>query len=269
MGLNIQPQFIYSFAKEKALKPAQMPMSVQFLTSKDLPKLAYVHTPGSSDLPPVVFLGGYRSDMTGTKATYLEEQCKLRGQEYLRLDYSGHGQSEGLFEDGTIGAWRDDALAVIDYTIKRPFIIVGSSMGGWMAFLVAVQRLQMIKGLVGIAAAPDFSEEIYAALTKEQQAELQATGKTAVPNDYSDQPYHVTKEFYLEAKQHLLLGTPRTFPFPITLIQGKKDNDVPWQTAVRIQKAFGAVQVVFVEDGDHRLSKPSDLALIDAEIAKM
>lgn len=244
-------------------------MPVQFLTRKNLPKLAYVHTPGASDYPPVVFLGGYRSDMTGTKATYLEEQCKARGQEFLRLDYSGHGQSEGLFEDGTIGAWRDDALAVIDQTIKRPFVIVGSSMGGWMALLVAVARPEMIKGLIGIAAAPDFSEEIYNSLTKQQQAELQATGKTAVPNDYSDQPYHVTKEFYMEAKQHLLLEKPRTFPFPIHLIQGKKDADVPWQTAVRIQRAFGNVEITYVAEGDHRLSTPADLELIDRAVQAM
>jgi pimeloyl-ACP methyl ester carboxylesterase len=245
-------------------------MSVQYLIRKGLPKLAYVHSPAPrSKYLPVVFLGGYRSDMAGTKAGYLEKQCRARGQEFLRLDYSGHGQSEGVFEDGTIGMWLNDALAVIDHTIKKPFIIVGSSMGGWMALLVARAKPERIKGLIGIAAAPDFSEELYANLTKEQQVELQATGKTAVPNDYSDHPYHVTKEFYDEAKRHLLLDKPINFPFPIHLIQGKKDNDVPWQTAERIRNMFGDVNVTYVEKGDHRLSTPSDLELIDAVVLKM
>ncbi len=247
-------------------------MEIQYLQRKNAPKLAYVHTPATkAGYPPVVFLGGYRSDMTGTKAIYFEQQAQARGQEYLRLDYSGHGQSGGKFEDGTIGAWRDDALAVIDHVIREPFIIVGSSMGGWMALLVAVVRPDKIRGLIGIAAAPDFSEDIYASLTPAQQEELQATGKTAVPNDYSDQPYHVTKAFYDEAKTHLLLDKPRSFPFPMKLIQGRQDADVPWQTAVRIQKTFGRAQedVIFIEDGDHRLSRPQDVVLIDAEIRKI
>lgn len=245
-------------------------MQVQYLKRKAKNSLAYVYTPGREERSPlVVFLGGYRSDMTGTKATFLEAQCTGRGWGFLRMDYSGHGQSEGAFEDGTIGAWKDDALCVIDHVAGGvPFVLVGSSMGGWMSLLVAKARRRQVKRIVGIAAAPDFSEDIYAALTPAQKAELQATGRTAVPNDYSDEPYHVTKEFYMEAKGHLVLTTSDRFDFPIRLIQGKQDADVPWQTAVRIQRHFADsdVQIIYVDDGDHRLSRPQDLALIDATL---
>lgn len=241
-------------------------MTVSYLTRPGKPRLAYVHTEGAG--PQVVFMGGYRSDMTGTKATYLEEQAKVRGQGFLRFDYSGHGASEGAFRDGTIGAWKQDALDMLDRFAQGPVVIVGSSMGGWMALLCALARPKIIKGLIGIAAAPDFTEEIYGHLSAAQKKNLAEKGYADVPTDYSADPYHFTAAFYGEAKNHLLLGEIHRIVFPMRLIQGKRDTDVPWKTALEIEGKFKGpdVKAVFIEDGDHRLSRPQDLAIIDREI---
>lgn len=247
-------------------------MNVKYLERAARPRLAYVYTPAAGqggDYPLVMFMGGYRSDMTGTKAAYLEEQCRARGQAYLRFDYSGHGLSEGRFEDGTIGAWAQDALDVLDHVSKGPVVLVGSSMGGWIALLVSRARAGIVKGLVGIAAAPDFTQELYARLDKAGIAQLEKTGQAIIPNDYSDEPYVFTKIFYEEAKKHLLLHEKHRIDFSVRLIQGMLDQDVPWQTAIKIQQTFegGEVDVVFVDDGEHRLSRPQDLELIDREVA--
>ena len=246
-------------------------MSVSYLHRENQPDLAYVHIPeAESDTksPLVMFCGGYRSDMEGTKALYLQEQCEKRGQAYLRFDYSGHGQSEGAFEDGTIGAWAADAMAVLDNVTKGPVVVVGSSMGGWMALLLGRARGGVVQGVVGVAAAPDFSEDLFARLTSEQQDEMMTSGFVNVENDYSDEPYHYSRAFYEEAKTHLLLNEPQTVDFPIRLIQGMKDADVPWEMAAKIQKTYSGadVDIVFVDDGDHRLSRPEDLELIDREV---
>ncbi len=242
-----------------------------YLEREGKPNLAYIHTPPTAEgaaLPLVVFCGGYRSDMNGTKACYLEQQCIARGQGYLRFDYSGHGASEGKFEDGTIGSWVEDAIDVLDHVSRGPAIVVGSSMGGWIALLLARARAGVIQGVVGIAAAPDFSEDLFARLTPEQQEEMMSTGHVAIPNDYSDEPYHYSRHFYEEAKEHLLLSQKQTIDFSMRLVQGMKDQDVPWETAVKIQKNYvGAeVDIVFVDDGDHRLSRPGDLELINREV---
>lgn len=246
-------------------------MTVEYLGRPGKPKLAYVYSPPTEEghaYPLVMFCGGYRSDMTGTKATYFEQQCQARGQGYVRFDYSGHGASEGRFEDGTIGDWASDALAVFDHFAKEPIVLVGSSMGGWIVLLLAQERPELIKGLIGIAAAPDFTEDIYARLTDEQKNNLEAQGYAEVPNDYSDEPYVFTKDFYEEAKNHLLLNKEKSVPFPMRLIQGRQDKDVVWQTATKIQKVFGASEtdIIFIEDGGHQLSRPEDLELIDREI---
>jgi esterase/lipase len=246
-------------------------MDVRYLQRAGRPEIAYVHSPaaqGGEKHPMVMFLGGYRSDMSGTKATYLEEQCRARGQGYLRFDYSGHGMSGGIFAQGTIGAWKQDALDILDHITREPVVLVGSSMGGWMALLVAQARAGMIHALVGIAAAPDFTESIYASLNAAQKAEFMQAGKLAVANDYSAEPYAYTKQFYEEAKEHLLLDKSHTIDFPLRLIQGMRDKDVKWETAVKIQKTFRSDEsdVIFIEDGDHRLSRPEDLEIIDKEV---
>jgi len=252
-------------------------MDIRYLERTGKPKLAYRYTPPGdkgASMPLVMFCGGYRSDMEGTKATYLEEQCQKRGQAYLRFDYSGHGSSEGRFEDGTIGSWSADAMDVLDHVITgsgRQVLLVGSSMGGWVALLIALRRSGLIKGMVGIAAAPDFTEVIYKSLSQDQKYELQQNGETSVPNDYSDEPYIFTKAFYEEAKDNLVLKKKHQIDFPVRLIQGMQDKDVVWQTAVDIQNNFEGhmVDIAFVEEGDHRLSRPQDLELIDREIAAL
>lgn len=241
-------------------------MTVDYLERPGKPRLAYVHTPASgkgAEYPIILFMGGYRSDMNGTKATYLETQARTRGQAYARFDYGGHGLSEGDFEAGTIGAWKEDALAIFDLFAEKPAVIAGSSMGGWIALLCALERREKVKGLVGIAAAPDFTEEIYAHLDEAGKKELIEKGAVAVPND-GVKPYEFTRRFYEEAKSHLLLDRSHNVNFPIRLAQGKRDAEVPWKTALKIKEKFvGGVEIAFIEDGDHRLSRPQDLAVID------
>jgi len=248
--------------------------AVSFLKREGKPDLAYRFSPAQDKgqaLPLVVFCGGYRSDMNGTKAVFFEKQCQVRGQAYVRFDYSGHGESGGAFEDGTIGSWCEDAKAILEHVADGPVMVVGSSMGGWIALLLARAKAGMIQGMVGIAAAPDFSEDLFARLSTEQQGEMMREGFVKVENDYSDEPYHYSKSFYEEAKTHLLLNEPQNTDFPIRLVQGMQDKDVPWEMAVEIQKNYGQgdVDIVFVDDGDHRLSRPEDLDLINREIISL
>lgn len=249
-----------------------MQAEVSYFERPDGLKLAYRYSPPAppgESLPVVMFCGGYRSDMNGTKATYLEAQCRARGQGYLRFDYSGHGRSGGFFEDGTIGAWMSDALCLMDGILEGPVVLAGSSMGGWIALLLAQARPEKIHAIVGIAAAPDFTRGLYEGrLSEKQKQELLGSGRVEIPNDYSDEPYIFTKKFYEESKSHVLLNRERHLDCPVRLIQGVKDKDVPWETAVRIQKSYKGtdVHVLLVDDGDHSLSRPEDLELIDKEI---
>ncbi len=226
------------------------------------PRLAYCASPGTS--PGIVFLGGFGSDMTGTKATALEDAAVARGHQFLRLDYRGHGQSEGRFVDGTIGDWFADALAVFDATTAGPQILVGSSMGGWISLLLARARPQRVKALVGIAAAPDFTARLMSGeLSAEQRETLQRDGVLYRPSDYGD-PMPITLKLVEDGNNHLLLN--RTIPFagPVRLLHGQRDPDVPWQISLKIaeQLESGNVRVTLIKDGDHRLSRTQDIALI-------
>lgn len=245
--------------------------NIQYHERPGKPKLAYVYSPpadNSQDLPAVMFLGGYRSDMEGTKATWLEEQCRARGQAYLRFDYSGHGVSGGEFTDGTIGIWLEDALSVFDTFPPKPAILVGSSMGGWIALLLSQARPDQVAGLVGIAAAPDFTTTLYEEFTEDQRADLTRQGFVALPNDYSDEPYIFTENLIRDGETRCLLEKDNRFACPVRLVQGMQDSDVPWQTAYRIKNSIieSDVDVYLVEQGDHRLSRPEDLTLIDSQI---
>lgn len=247
---------------------------VSYLEREGKSRLAYsLNKSRKTDLPMVVFLHGFKSDMSGTKALFLEQQCVARGQGFLRFDVSGHGVSGGAFEDGTISAWRDDALALIDHVTRGRLIIVGSSMGGWLALLLGRARPERIAGLIGLAAAPDFTAEIYESLTEEQRAEMAETGLVRVPNEYSDEPYIFTQALIEDGKQNLLLdGKKRAYPFPIHLIQGKEDDSVPWEKALAIRDMIAddsKVEITFIDDGDHRLSRPEDLRLIDKAVRDM
>lgn len=238
-------------------------MSVQYLSRPGKPRLAYVHTKGEG--PLVVFLGGFQSDMNGTKATWLEERVKARGQAFLRLDYSGHGQSEGAFRDGTIGAWKEDALAVIRHVTKGPLVLIGSSMGGWIGLSILAEGALEVKGFVGIAAAPDFTQGIYDRMTPDQRQRFERDGFIEEPNDYGPQPYVFTRNLFEDGKNITVLNKTHERAVPMHLIQGKRDADVDWRTPEKIKAAFpqADVKITLIEDGDHRLSRPEDLTLID------
>jgi pimeloyl-ACP methyl ester carboxylesterase len=222
-------------------------------------------------LPGVVFLGGFASDMTGTKATFLESHCRKRGQAFVRFDYFGHGRSSGRFADGTIGRWRDDALAVIDRLTQGPQILVGSSMGGWLMLLAALARPRRIAGLVGIAAAPDFTEALmWAELSPAAREQLLRTGQWLEPSRYGpDLP--ITRRLIEEGRRHLLLDAPVAIAAPVRLLHGMADPDVPWRWALRIaERLTGAdVVVTLIKDGDHRLSRPEDLARLAATVDEL
>lgn len=223
-------------------------------------RLAYHKTEGEA--PGVVFLSGYMSDMTGTKAIWLESQCRARGQAFLRFDYLGHGQSSGAFEEGTIGQWTADAVAALDALTEGPQILVGSSMGGWLMLLAALARPQRVAGLVGIAAAPDFTEELmWQGFSPEVRNTLEREGVYREPSPYGDQPYTITRRLIEEGRDHLLLGGPISLTCPVRLIHGMADPDVPYQVSLRLAEALVGddVEVSLVKTGEHRLSEPKDL----------
>lgn len=225
-------------------------------------RLAWAHLAGRS--PTLVFLPGFNSDMTGSKASALAAFCAARGQAMLRLDYSGHGASGGVFTDGGIGIWTRDAAAVIDHVAEGKLLLVGSSMGGWIALLLALARGESVMGLVGVAAAPDFTERlIWDSLMPRERDTLLATGRLEVPSDYGA-PLVITRTLIEDGRRHLLLGGPIPLACPVRLLQGQRDADVPWETALTLatQLQGGDVQVTLIKDGDHRLSRPEDLALL-------
>lgn len=247
-------------------------MSLSYYESSRGIKLAYIHkspTKAGENIPAVMFLGGFKSDMEGTKARYLEEQCTNRGQEFLRFDYSGHGQSGGAFVDGTIGAWLQDAVEVMDHVLDgRDVILVGSSMGGWIALRMLLAGAKAIKGVIGIAAAPDFTKDVERAMGQTEHEMMVRLDRLEVPNDYSDEPYIFTRALLEEGAQQCVLGQEYSIQVPLILIQGKQDADVQWEKAVAIKQAFNGPQtnIIFIEDGDHSLSRESDLAIIGREV---
>ncbi len=224
-------------------------------------ELAWRRIPGRG--PGIVFLGGFRSDMTGTKAEELARFCAETGRGFLRFDYSGHGASGGEFEAGSIGRWTADAEAVIGALAEGPQVLVGSSMGGWISLLLARRRPEMVAAFVGVAAAPDFTLRIEAALTGEARAVLEREGVWRRPSAYGD-PYPITRGLLEDGRRQLVLDRPFPLRVPVRLLQGQRDPDVPWETALRIAETVTGedVQVVLVKDGDHRLSRAADLALL-------
>ena len=244
--------------------------SVQHLPRPDGNRVAYARTEGRA--PTVVFLGGFRSDMTGTKAMALEAWAQKRGQGYLRFDYLGHGQSSGRFEDGTIGRWLDDSLAAIDGLTNGKLVLVGSSMGGWLSLLAARARPDRVAGLVLIAAAPDFTERmLLKALSPEDRAILERDGRLERPSQYSPEPSVFTWKLIEEGRNHLLLDKPLVLPCPVRLLHGQSDPDVPWEYSLQIAQHLEAPDVVttFVKGGDHRLSTPADIARLIATVEEL
>ena len=235
----------------------------QTFTTNDVRQLAYNQTTGQG--PGVVFLGGFKSDKEGTKAIYLEEWAQRRGQAFLRFDYSGHGQSSGDFLEGSIGDWAEDAGAIIAGLTDGPQILVGSSMGGWIALLLARMMPERFAGLVTIAAAPDFTEDsMWAGFDDAQKRALQEEGRVELPSDYSDEPYVITRHLIEDGRKRLVLRDPLPLPFPVRFLQGTDDADVDMSVAYRLlNHADGPdMRLTLVKGADHRFSDPDCLALI-------
>lgn len=238
-----------------------------FLTTPQGRRIAYHRTAGAG--PGVVFLGGFRSDMGGTKALALQDWAERTGRAFLRFDYSGHGQSSGDFLDGCIGDWAEDAAAAVSALTTEPQVLVGSSMGGWISLLLARAMPGRVAGLVGIAAAPDFTEDsMWAGFTDAQRAEMAHAGHVALPSEYSDEPYIITRRLIEDGRQRLVLRSPLPLPFPVRLLQGTADADVPVSVAMRLlDNARGPdIRLTLVKDADHRFSSPDCLAMIETAL---
>lgn len=236
-------------------------------------RLAWRRVEGAG--PTVVWLGGFRSDMTGTKAEHLADWAQSAGRDYLRFDYSGHGASSGDFAEGTIGRWRGEAMAVIDELTEGPLILVGSSMGGWIACLVALARHQRVKGMVLVAPAADFTEQlIEPSLTEEAREALARDGQWMRPSAYGE-PYPITQKLLKDGRMWSILPGPLDIPVPVRILQGQRDTEVPWMHTMRLGQALAVAQpdqklnLSIIPDGDHRLSRPSDLEALTEAVAAL
>lgn len=246
-------------------------MTTQYFTSPTGRRLAYRRHDAESAKFTFVWLSGFKSDMTGSKVTELEAWAKSVGQSFLAFDYSGHGESDGNFDDGTISAWHQDALSVIDAQSSGPIILVGSSMGGWMALLAAVARAGRMAGLVLIAPAPDFTEKLmWQGFTPEQQDEINTNGFLMRPSDY-DAPYKITRALIEDGRNWQILDKPIKVTCPVRILQGMLDADVPWKHAERLVETITSTNLTFtlIKDGDHRLSTPADITRLKTVCAEL
>lgn len=233
-------------------------------------QIAHVRTGGTG--PGVVFLGGFMSDMSGTKAVFLQDWAERNGRAFLRFDYSGHGQSSGRFEDGAIGDWFEDALAVIGALTDGPQVLVGSSMGGWISLLLARAVPDRVKALVGIAPAPDFTEDsMWAGFSEAQKAAMRDEGRIVIPSDYSPEGYPITRRLIEEGRSRLVLRSALRLPFPVRVLQGTADTDVPPSVALRLMDHADCddLRVTLVKGADHRFSTPACLAMIAAAVEEV
>jgi len=231
------------------------------LARPDGATIAYRRLAGAG--PGIIFLGGFRSDMTGTKALFLEDFCRQRGRAYVRFDYLAHGESSGDFADGTISRWRDDAVAVIDSLTEGPQILVGSSMGGWIMVLAALARPERVAALVGIAAAPDFTTDLLPRrLTKAQLRTLQEEGRIVLQSPYDPAGYLYTRALVEDGDRNLVLRGDIPLRCPMRLLHGMADESVPWRQSLKLAEKLQSrnVTLTLVKDGDHRLSRDKDLA---------
>lgn len=236
--------------------------------------------PGStSGAPGLFWLGGFNSDMTGTKALALDQWAADHGRACVRFDYSGHGESGGTFIEGTIGRWLEESVAVFEQFCRGPQVVIGSSMGGWMALLLARAIARhgagpaTLAGLVLIAPAPDFTEQLmWNGFSDEIRNEITTKGVWMRPSEYGDgSPYPITRALIEEGRNHLLLGSAIEVGCPVRILQGAQDPDVPWQHAFALAHRLPAEDVVLtmIQDGDHRLSRPQDIARMLAAVAEM
>ncbi len=243
--------------------------AVAKLKTKSGRVLAYERLAGRG--PGVVFLGGFMSDMQGTKALALEAWAREEGRAFLRFDYSGHGESAGAFTEGCIGDWAEDARAVIEGLTEGPQVLVGSSMGGWIAALMSRRIPERIAGIVGIAAAPDFTEDsMWAGFSEAQRARLMGEGLVYLPSDYGDS-YPITRRLIEDGRRHLVLRAPLPMPFPVRLLQGEADRDVDMSVALKLFRHIEGedVRLTIVKGADHRFSSPECLALIKESVSEI
>ncbi len=232
-----------------------------FETTPSGRRIAYCKTDGAG--PGVVFLGGFMSDMQGTKALFVENWCRERGRAFLRFDYSGHGRSCGAFTDGCVGDWAEDAEAVIAAVTGGPQVLVGSSMGGWISLLLARKRPDLVAGFVGIAAAPDFTARMWDGFSPAQRQELRGHGVTMRPSDYDD-PYPITQRLIEDGRAQFVMNGPLRLPFPVRLLQGTDDADVPQGDALALlaHADCADIRLTLVRHADHRFSDPACLRLV-------
>jgi pimeloyl-ACP methyl ester carboxylesterase len=229
--------------------------------------LAYHHSPGQS--PGVLWLGGFRSDMSGTKAVHLEKFCRDSGRAFTRFDYRGHGQSKGRFEDLTLSDWLYDASTILDSVTTGPQVLVGSSMGGWLALLLAQMRKDRTQALVLLAPAPDFTRDIRARLSDKNKKALTEKGFFEAPSAYGP-PYPITEKLLEDGEKHMLLDRDIGITCPVAILHGQADPDVPWEKSVHLKKCLprADVDVHFIPDGDHRLSRTQDLDALTAAVGR-
>jgi pimeloyl-ACP methyl ester carboxylesterase len=241
---------------------------MKFTDRGDGVRLAWTLVEGAS--PTVVFLPGLGSDMTGEKASHLALYLAARGNAFLRLDYSGHGKSDGRFEEGTISRWRDDALTVIDRAAPGPVVLVGSSMGGWISLLIAQMRPR-VTGVVTVALGADFTEtHMWGRFSPELRRELMKRGSVVVPTPFHEQTV-VTRDFIEDGRHNLLLDGPIEVDCPVRLLHGQRDGDIPWQVSVEAAGLLRSedVRVVLTKDGDHRLSRPRDIEVLVVSVEEL
>jgi pimeloyl-ACP methyl ester carboxylesterase len=239
------------------------------LARPDGANLAWRRVEGAG--PTVVWLGGFRSDMAGTKAQALADWALASGRAYLRFDYFGHGESGGDFHEGTVTRWREDALAVLDELIQGDAVLVGSSMGGWIACLAAMVRPERVKAMVLVAPAPDFTEKLMAPeIPPEGRKVLRGQGVWLRPSEYGD-PYPITAALLEDGARWSILPGPVPIEAPVRILQGGEDPDVPWRHALELAQAINGPDVVFtlVKDGDHRLSRPQDIERLLAAVGEV
>jgi len=234
--------------------------------TNDRPRLAYHHSPGTG--PTIVFLPGYASDMQGSKALALEAWARTNGRAFLRFDYTGCGQSEGAFAEQTLTGWRDDVLVMLDQVATGPVVLVGSSMGGWLMLLAAKARPERVAGMIGLAAAPDFTDWGF---TADEKTYLNQYGRLERPNPYGPEPTLYTRAFWSSGEANRLLFAPIAFDGPVRLLHGDADPDVPWRLSVQLAGLLRSsdVATIVVKDGDHRLSRDGDIRLLIATVQNM
>ena len=245
-----------------------MTQPVAYLNTDSGAQLAYYQLKGEQ--PGVVFCCGFMSDMTGAKAAFVENFCREQGRAFVRFDYRGHGQSSGDLTKINISSWLADTLAVLDHLTNGPQFIIGSSMGAWIATLVAKARPERIKKLIGIAAAPDFTEDlIWTQLPSEMQKRLLQDEVLYFPSEYSNKPYAITRQFIEDGRNNLILRTAIPVNCPVHLLHGMQDADIPWQISLKLAECIQSadVKLTLIKDGNHRLSREQDLVLLSQALA--